>query len=249
MARGGRKRKLGERYPSGQLKQKPKAEREADDRTRTSRQPHRRAVARAMRAGGATAADAAVAMGSEAAESPLGRLLLADLLLTPGSDDKQAARDRYDAGCMYAQVVGAYRSVIEAPRAVAGSGRGFPCEPKLCERDPARCECRRRLERYQAAYAAVCGPWRQQICFAVSDDYPEPLRAAIAEAARLRADETFVAVANVRRRIVMAVNRVCVHREEIEPSELVYLIAGLDILVDHFGLTAKRRRSHYRNAN
>ena len=249
MARSGRKRKIGALYPGGQLKPKPKAEREADDRIRTQRQPHRRALARAMKAGGASDLDIGYAIADEIAESPFGRLLLAGFLRAPSDPDGQAARHRFEAGCLYAQAVGAYRNVIEAPRATAGSGKGFACEPKACAIDPDRCECRRRHDRYQAAYAALCGPWGHRIRFAVSDDYPEGLRAAIAEHARLREDEAYTAVINERRRIVMATNRAAVHGEEIAASELVYLIAGLDILVDHFGLTARRRRQHYRNAN
>src|ERR1700722_6454020 len=118
----GRKKKSGARKPSGQLKPTKK---EVDDRTRTIRQPHRRALARELRAGGADELMVGKFVSGEEAESPIGRLWAAGKLAQLGDGDVQASRDRYDAGTMYAQVVGAYRSVIEAPNGGGGSGRGF----------------------------------------------------------------------------------------------------------------------------
>jgi hypothetical protein len=73
-----------------------------------------------------------------------------------GDGDSQAARDRYDAGTMYAQVVGAYRATIEAPRDVAGSGRGQPCPADLlCALEPESCLCARSRDRYNRAFEAL----------------------------------------------------------------------------------------------
>jgi hypothetical protein len=56
-------------------------------------------------------------------------------------------------------VVGKYRAVIETPRAISGAGRGYDCPGDLkCGREGTPCECRRRKERYDAAFAAVLEP-------------------------------------------------------------------------------------------
>lgn len=210
MSRAGRKRKTGTRHACGQLKRLSTEEREASDRVATSRQPHRRALAHQMRAAGADDVDVRKLTAGEEAESPIGRMWAAGLLKQTGDPDGQPARDRYDAGTMFAQTVGAYRSVIEAPRDVAGSGRGFPCQELLCALARENCECEHRKERYDRAYEAL---------------------------------------QTIGRRALMAVNAVAVHRQEIEASELVYLVAGLDGLRRVFGLTGKPGRKQYRNAN
>ena len=56
---------------------------------------------------------------------------------------------------MFVQVVGAYRSVIETPRDVAGSGRGFPCQELLCALARENCECEYRKQRYDKAFEAL----------------------------------------------------------------------------------------------
>lgn len=206
MSRAGRKRKNGPRKPSGQLKPKKK---DVDDRTRTVRQPHRRALAHELRAAGTDHQDVQKFVAGEEAESPIGRLWAAGRLGQAGDGDIQAARDRYDAGTMYAQVVGAYRSVIEAPNSGGGSGRGFGCLELLCKLAPESCECLYRRERYERAFEAL---------------------------------------GRIGRRSLMAVNRVAVHREPIGEEELVYLVNGLEGLRRVFGLTARRRRGHDRNA-
>lgn len=153
MARAGRKRKNGPRHPGGQLK-KPKGA-PLDHRAKTSRQPHRRALARELRAAGADDDDVKKLTRGEEAESPIGRLWAGGHLKLAGDGDRQAARDRYDAGTMFAQIVGAYRSVIEAPRDVAGSGRGFPCQELLCQLARENCECEHRKDRYMRAFEAL----------------------------------------------------------------------------------------------
>lgn len=193
VARRGRKRKAGRRHPSGQLVRAA----QPDDRIRSARQPHRRGLPKEMRL-------------SEKAESPLGRLLLTGKLRGPFEYDDERASDRYEAGQLYAQAVGAYRSVIEAPRSVSGSGRGSACEiegkrEQFC--DPASCACLRKKERYDGAFEAL-----------------------------MRAGQ----------RAAKVVARVAVHREAIAPQDLVYLVAGLDALARHFGLTGRGRRAHYR---
>jgi hypothetical protein len=156
MARAGRKRKNGPRHPGGQLKNDKPKKKDLDDKTRTLRQPHRRALAHELRAAGVAHEDVGKFVQGEEAESPIGRLWAAGLLKQLGDPDSQAARDRYDAANMFAQVVGAYRSVIEAPRSVAGSGRGFGCARAALQR--SRRELRvplRRKERYDRAFEAL----------------------------------------------------------------------------------------------
>jgi len=155
MSRAGRKRKPGHRYAGGRLKkEKPKKE-NLDDKVRTERQPHRRALAHALRADKVDDVTARKLAAGEEAESPIGRMWAAGLLKRAGDPDSQAARDRYDAGNMFAQIVGAYRSVIESPRDVAGSGRGFPCQELLCALARENCECEYRKARYDRAYEAL----------------------------------------------------------------------------------------------
>jgi hypothetical protein len=128
MARRGRKRKIGLRHPSGELVQ-PRF----DARGLVTLQPHRVWLPEAQR------------MDQKAA-SPLGCLNLLGVL-----SDAQ-----YGAGIRYAVVVGNYRAVIETPRAMSGAGRGYDCPGDLtCGRDGAPCECRKRKERYDAAFLVV----------------------------------------------------------------------------------------------
>lgn len=250
MSRAGRTRKTGPRHPGGQLKKTPAAP--DDDRIRAARQPQRRALAHEMRKHGADDIEVKKASAGEEAESPIGRLWLTGKLAAREDRDSQAARDRYDAANMFAQIVGAYRSVIESPRDVAGSGRGYPCDPLAClddrDEEERRCECKARLRRYTAAYEALAGRLRRlQVELEFGKEIPEPLREAIAEARRLREDEAYVPAAAAHRRVLMAVTRVAVHREAIDDQELVYLVHGLEQLRQHFGLTARRKPKHYRN--
>ena len=190
VARSGRPAKSAAIYPG-------KAAPRPDDRLRTARQPHRRMLKAQDRM-------------SEQAESPLGRLYLKGLLRQPGDDDGGFGRDRYEAGTLYAYVVGQYRSTLCGPTATAGAGRGFDCKPEACAIDPERCECRRRRRRYDAA---------------------------------------FVALGEAGRRAQQAVARVAVWREPIGTGEVAKLIAGLDALRRHFGLTPRRRARSIENAN
>lgn len=151
--RAGRKRKNGPRHPSGQLK-KAKSE-PKDDKVRASRQPERRALGRELRSAGANEDEVRKLVTAEEAESPIGRLWAAGHLSRGGDLDSQAARDRYDAGTMFAQIVGAYRSVIGSPNGGGGSGRGFPCLDLLCRLAPEHCECERRRARYDRAFEAL----------------------------------------------------------------------------------------------
>ncbi|MGY4295396.1 hypothetical protein ACVWXN_003491 [Bradyrhizobium sp. i1.4.4] len=153
MARAGRKRKSGYRNGDGSLK---KVKTAVDDSVRTTRQPHRRALAHELRAGGIDKLEVEKFVAGEEAESPIGRLWAAGMLKQLGDGDSQSARDRYDAGTMYAQVVGAYRATIGAPRDVAGSGRGQPCAADLlCALEPDSCLCARSRDRYNRAFEAL----------------------------------------------------------------------------------------------
>jgi hypothetical protein len=155
MARAGRKRKNGPRHPGGQLKKEKPKKKDLDDKTRTLRQPHRRALMHELRAAGVAHEDAGKFAHGEEAESPIGRLWAAGRLKQASDRDVQASRDRYDAGNKFAQVVGEYRSVIEAPRDGASEGRGFGCLELLCRLAPEHCECQRRKERYDRAFEAL----------------------------------------------------------------------------------------------
>lgn len=250
MSRAGRKRKSGSRHPSGQLKRLSASEREESERVTTARQPHRRALAHELRAAGVEDVDVKKASIGEEAESPIGRLWLTGHLRRAGDADEAASRDRYDAGNMFAQVVGAYRSVIESPRDVAGSGRGYLCEPDFCATAAGQddCQCLKRRRRYTEAYEALAGRLRQlSVELEHGKELPESLRDAILEHRRLTEDEDYVPAAAERRRVLMAVIRVAVHRETIGQEELVYLVEGLEALRRHFGLTPGRRRKQYRN--
>ncbi len=126
MARRGRKRKFALRHPGGEL---VRAEREH----LAARQPHRVWLPEEKRL-------------DQKAGSPLGCLNLLGIL-----SDAQ-----YLAGVRYAVVVGKYRAVIETPSTTSGSGRCYDCAGDLaCGRDGKVCECRRRKERYDNAFAAV----------------------------------------------------------------------------------------------
>jgi hypothetical protein len=129
MARRGRKRKIGLRHPGGGLVREP-----FDLRGLSGLQPHRVWLPEEQRL-------------DQKAASPLGCLNLLGVL-----SDAQ-----YLAGVRYAVVVGRYRAVIETPRATAGAGRGYDCsgDPNCGSNGSAPCECRRRKERYDAAFAAV----------------------------------------------------------------------------------------------
>lgn len=131
MARRGRKRKWrGSRLPGTNA---PAIERAPDDRMRAARQPHRRGLPEHDRL-------------SEKAESPLGRLNLRGVI----------TEEQYEAGLRYAVVVGEYRAVIEAPRQMSGSGRGFSCwADAVCNAEPEKCICRLRYSRYDFAFGAV----------------------------------------------------------------------------------------------
>jgi hypothetical protein len=131
MARRGRKRKIGQRHPGGELVRV-----ELDVRNLATLQPHRVWLPEEKR------------MDQKAA-SPLGCLNLLGVL----------TNTQYLAGVRYAVVVGKYRAVIETPRAISGAGRGYDCPGDLkCGREGTPCECRRRKERYDAAFAAVLEP-------------------------------------------------------------------------------------------
>jgi hypothetical protein len=129
MARRGRKRKFAPRHPCGDLVGPAHAAARA-----AALQPHRAWLPEGLRL-------------DQKASSPFGCLNLLGVLT-----DAQ-----YVAGMRYAVVVGKYRAVIEAPRAMAGTGRGYDCPGDLaCGRAAGeRCECRHRKQRYDAAFEAV----------------------------------------------------------------------------------------------
>jgi hypothetical protein len=128
MARIGRKRKHGQRHRSGDL-----ARPAVDYRALAAQQPHRRILPEAQRL-------------DQRAGTALGTLFLT------GRISEQAC----EAGERYSVICGRYRAVIMAPRGQAPSGRGYLCGAETtCREDGATCECRRRKERYDAAFEAL----------------------------------------------------------------------------------------------
>lgn len=133
----GRKRKIGDRHPSGGLIRK-----QPDDRTRISRQPHRRILPSDLRL-------------SEQAESLLGRLFLIGKLRRTRETDDDQAELRYYAGHLYAAITGAYRASILAPSGLGGRSKGYACYPDDCMTDANQCECLRRSRAYNGAFEAL----------------------------------------------------------------------------------------------
>lgn len=181
-------------------------ERAPDDQVRASRQPHRKALPEDDRL-------------SYLAESVLGRLSLMHKDKAPKrgeQPERLITREQCDAGFRFAEIVGAYRSVIGAPRSTAGSGRGLECE-QLC----------------RAAHELLSAEQRAQ----VHDGLQEACRCL---ARKTRYDSAFEALAAAGQRAAKMVARVAVHGDELPPEGLVYLVAGLSALARHFGLTARR---------
>lgn len=128
MARTGRRRSV-RIHPSNR-------EVKIDYRALASQQPHRRWLPEKVRL-------------DQKADSVLGCLNLINVI----SDDQ------HEAGQRYARIVGQYQASIGTPTALSGNGKGYICKPMHCMRPPAGvetiCECRRRKEHYDAAFAAV----------------------------------------------------------------------------------------------
>jgi hypothetical protein len=231
MGRAGRKRKSGKRYPGGQLVKADPALRAIDDRVRASRQPHRRDLAEG------NLAEHTAARLDARAESPLGRLLLTGRLTRDSeipdrrtSLDRvsEQAYDRYEAGTMFAQIVGAYRVVIGGPRPTSGSGRGGRECASLCNAAHTMLNAQQRLDVHDGLHSLEACP-----CLKTKSRY----------------DGCFEALDRRGRAALMAVNRVAVHGQAIEPPQLINLLDGLDALVQHLGLTPRRSTRHYRNTN
>lgn len=66
---------------------------------------------------------------------------------------------------------------------------------------------------------------------------------------KARYDGAFEVLERAGRRLLMTVNRIAVHRQEPSDEDIVYLVAGLRVLAQHFGLTRPARRAHHENAN
>jgi hypothetical protein len=190
---------------------------------------------------------------SEQAESPLGYMHLSGQLKVDLTqyEDSADAEARYQAGDLYAKLVGAYRSVIETPRGSGGSGlsamiaaervaipddtetpqRGFGCPSDFGE--PIERSVR------IGAHSLTVREWPCE---------RDPDGCACARR-KARYDNAFEALMAVGQRAAKVVARVVVHREAIAPQDRVYLVAGLEALARHFGLTERQRRRHSRNAS
>lgn len=124
--RKGRKRKSGARSKSGALVRVT-----VDYLTLAANNPDRRDLPAGKRL-------------SEKAASLLGKFNL-----TSQINDEQ-----YEAGRRYAVIVGAYLAMANAPRGLAGTGRGQGCAGALnCPADT--CRCLALTDRYMDAYEAV----------------------------------------------------------------------------------------------
>lgn len=128
MARAGRKRSIRLHPTNREVK--------VDYRAMASQQPHRRWLPEAVRL-------------DQKADSVLGCLNLINII----SDGQ------YEAGQRYARIVGQYRASIQTPAGTSGNGKGYICKPMHCMRPPPgvviECECARRKENYDSAFAAV----------------------------------------------------------------------------------------------
>lgn len=155
--RAGRKRKLGERKPSGDLIGPADAQRAIAHRRFVGNQPHRRELPREVRV-------------DPRAETPFGRLNL-----TYAISDLE-----YKAGRIYAAMAGRYRTMIEAPKAtpssvgvMIGNGSvagavGFACwcgghcpSEEVAREVERPCEASRRKHDYERAHVALrAAGWR-----------------------------------------------------------------------------------------
>lgn len=191
-----------------------KSERGIDDRVRCGRQPHRRMLSENRRT-------------DDRAASPIGRLLLSGLLNRFGEAGRgeisDQARDRFEAATMFVQIVGAYRSVIMTPRATAGAGRGAGECAQLCNAAHALLSAAQRIEVHDGLFDREACP-----CLA----------------RKWRYDGCFEALTRAGRPLLLAVNRAVVHEQAIDEAQLVNLVDGLDVLVGHLGLTARRGLRH-----
>lgn len=129
--RKGRKRKSTRREPNGKPQRIP-----VDYRAMAALNPDRRGLPEALRT-------------HERAGSVLGRLSL----------KKRISEPEYEAGRRYSVIVGMYRAIIGAPGNLAGSGRGFGCNPQACINAKVNnrdiCICKARTDRYDDAYCAI----------------------------------------------------------------------------------------------
>lgn len=132
LAKSGRKRKMGRRTPTGRL---AIVRKHVDYQSMVGEQPHRSWLPADVRL-------------SEKAGTPLGGLNLLGIITD----------EQHEAGQRYAVIVGTYRSIIGAPQALAGGGRGMGCDPEACmnsEEAREECSCRRTKVSYDAAYEAL----------------------------------------------------------------------------------------------
>jgi hypothetical protein len=229
----GRPRKPGKRHPSGKLVQLKKDLEDPDLVTRTARQPHRRLVRDADRK-------------RVEAESTLGRYLLLGFLADvswqprphcPLPRDVEAERARYEAGTLFARDVGAYHAIIAGPRMTLGLGHVLMGEQlpqgEMAESDLPRFSCN------------SCAPdpdltEAECPCMGRRRRYTDAT-AAIA----LGFPGNSIAAA----RALRAVGRVAVWGHAIGLEQLVYLVRGLDALVEYYGLTRWHRSRYFQNTD
>jgi hypothetical protein len=121
--RSGRKRKLGARNTSGRL-----IVERVSPKSIAALMPHRRALPERLQL-------------NQRAECVLGRMSL----------HGEITNLQFLAGQAWASMVGSYVATINAPHALAGTGKGYDCPPDCL----GECECSRRRERYQRAFEAV----------------------------------------------------------------------------------------------
>jgi len=225
----GRKRKVGAREKNGRPQRKRKQEL-VDEKVRIARaMPHRRELKSNDRV-------------SELAESALGRLRL-DRVAASRRRDFASLRDapgltarEHAAGELFGRTVNRYRSVIEGPRAVRSltlatsyEWAGDEEESSAAERFDCPTASGDPIEK-MVHIAGRLLPVREWPCQQAGGT------CGCAERRR-RYMRVYEAVAQAGRRALMAVIAVAVRGEELPPSEIVYLRAGLDAAADEYGLT------------
>ncbi len=127
MARTGRKRKTGARYPSGRLREGP-----PDYLVLAAQQPHRRDLPKDRR------------LDPDVTE--LGKLKSRNIITQP----------EYLAGLEFARITALYYATINPPRGLVGAGGGFQCIPEDCRlEDAPRCICADRRAAYMGVHDVV----------------------------------------------------------------------------------------------
>ena len=132
IGRRGRKRKSGPRNKNGRLIP------QINYRALAAEQPHRRDLPKDAR------------LRAEGFNE-LGRLYLKGIITEP----------EYLAGQEFARVTAMYRATIGPPRALAGAGGGYVCNPEPCREEPQYCACAQRRLAYMVLHDVLSAAGRR----------------------------------------------------------------------------------------